>query len=378
MASRMNFNPSALPIATVMNQIKNVNKNGLDLQPPYQRGYVWNEDFKEKLIYSIIKGYPIGNISVRNLEEANEKKAKSEVVDGQQRLTTIFNFINDDLEIKGEFARKIIEEIKDYLDIENDKKALKLIKKLDRKGKPVITYNDLPEDIHTNIQSYPLSMTNISNATSEQITEYFNFLQNQERLRAGEIINSLPETYLEKYLNKIEDRDNLVGILSFEDNRKEFEKIFYSIIGLFDQKINLGVTDKVIQDYVSSKSEDLLDKTLILTNNMIENLNFIVRNVDEGTVRANKRYIKLLLLLCGFNLVNFKMDTKEKLVKLETINNKLSAFNSAKKGIVEETFIGYEKDDIEKYRLIALLTKGSQPFDRVEDRLQILSNYINF
>ena len=91
--SKMNFTPAALPVQTIMNMIKNVSRNGLDLQPLYQRGYVWSEDFKYKLIYSIIKMYPIGSVSIRNLEEPNEKKAKSEVVDGQQRLTTIYNFI---------------------------------------------------------------------------------------------------------------------------------------------------------------------------------------------------------------------------------------------------------------------------------------------
>ena len=86
---RINFNPAPMPLATIMGNIKNVNRGGLDLQPEYQRDFVWNQDFKEKLIYSLIKRYPIGNISIRNLEEVNDKNARSEVVYGQQRLTTI-------------------------------------------------------------------------------------------------------------------------------------------------------------------------------------------------------------------------------------------------------------------------------------------------
>ena len=44
METKIKFNPSSLPIATVMNKIKKLyieGKDGLDLQPSYQRGYVW-------------------------------------------------------------------------------------------------------------------------------------------------------------------------------------------------------------------------------------------------------------------------------------------------------------------------------------------------
>ena len=372
MANRMNFNPAALPIQTLMNNIKNVNKNGLDLRPAYQRGYVWNDDFKEKLIYSIIKSYPIGNVSIRNLESPNSINAKSEVVDGQQRLTTIFNFINDKLEIKGEYARNIIREIKDYLGDESDSKSKKLLKKLERKGNVSIKYSDLPEDVRDNIKAFPLSITYISNASDQQITEYFNFLQNQERLRAGEIINSMPDTILDRYFDDIDNKDKFLNVLSYEDNRMEFDKIFYSIIGLFDGEINFGVTDNVIKDYVSNKKSELTNEALQFTKNMIGVINKISDIDDEKLGKANKRYIKLLLLLAGLKPEYFNIDLKLKLVKLETINNKLSAFNSAKKDMVKNTFYGMSNETIENYRLIALLTKGAHPFSRVVERVDML------
>ena len=114
MSEIMSFSNATIPITTVLNSIKNVSFGGLDLQPPYQRGYIWKDDFKDKLIYSIIKGYPTGNISVRTLQSQNEKGAKSEVVDGQQRLTTIRDFVFDDYTIKGAWSKRIIKVICDY------------------------------------------------------------------------------------------------------------------------------------------------------------------------------------------------------------------------------------------------------------------------
>ena len=92
MNNQMNFSNASVPVASVLNSINTVKFGGLDLQPSYQRGYVWKDDFKDKLIYSIIKSYPTGNISIRVLKDANAKGAKSEVVDGQQRLTTFCLF----------------------------------------------------------------------------------------------------------------------------------------------------------------------------------------------------------------------------------------------------------------------------------------------
>ena len=252
--NKMNFNPSTLPIITLINHIKNQKRNGLDLQPIYQRGYIWNKDFKEKLIYSLTKRYPIGNIIIRNLEEPNEKNAKSEVVDGQQRLTTIYNFMNDNFSVSGDTARKIIEENIDYYEEEQTKKVIaKILDKFRRNKKIELKFSEFPSELKADINAFPLSLTFISNASTEQVSEYFRFVQNQERLKAGEIIDSFPDTYLEKYLKKIKNKNKLLEILCFKDDRKEFEKIFYSIFGILENKIKLGGTDKNIKEYVRKK-----------------------------------------------------------------------------------------------------------------------------
>ena len=56
MALVMAFSYDSRPIQTILNQIRNINKrDGIDLQPNYQRGYIWSSDFKDKLLYSIIE-----------------------------------------------------------------------------------------------------------------------------------------------------------------------------------------------------------------------------------------------------------------------------------------------------------------------------------
>ena len=339
MLEQMNFTNGSMPITTVLNSINTVAFGGLDLQPSYQRGYVWKDDFKDKLIYSIIKAYPTGNISVRVLKTPNAKGAKSEVVDGQQRLTTIRDFVTNQYVIKSEWSKKIIEVIKNYYENANvkDDAVEKLVNKLSNKGNARLKYSDLPDIIQGNINSYNINMTYIADATDQQVREYFRFLQNQERLRAGEIINSMPATNLEHFIENIKHKNLFLDKIGFTDNRSEFEKIFYSIIGLFDLKLSFGTTDKTIQGYAATAAVPTAG--LERTNRMVEQINSILsieHNIIENT---RKRFLKFLLLLAGLGYVDFSISTEAKLKKLKNIDDKLSVFFSAKANVIEDEYI---------------------------------------
>lgn len=378
MALIMAFSYDSRPIQTLINQISNYNKrDGIDLRPNYQRGYIWSSDFKDKLLYSIVKGYPIGNISLRVRANKNSKGAMQEVVDGQQRLTTIFNFVNKEYSIQGEMSRKIIEYIIEYLGDEDDPKLERLKKRLSNKGKISLKYNQLPESIQNNILAYNISITNITNASDEEITEYFRYLQNQERLRAGEIINSVPETSLEKYLDAIEHKDKLLAKLAFSNTRKQFDRVFYSILGLEDGQIGFGVMDKDIMAFVAGCKE-LNDDTIENVNRLITQLNLICADdsIPVNYISCNARAMKFLLLLISMGLVDFSVDTKKRLKSLDSINQKLSAFSSAKADSVNQMFDGYSPAVIEEYRLLALISKGGHTLKRVRNRMEILAYYI--
>lgn len=377
MLEQMNFSNASVPVTSVINSINTVNFGGLDLQPTYQRGYVWKDDFKDKLIYSIIKSYPTGNISVRVLKEPNAKGAKSEVVDGQQRLTTIRDFVNNDYIIKSEWSKKIIEVIKEYYEFAKvkDDKVDKLVKKLNNKGVVRLKFSDLPVIIQGNVNTYNIPMTYIADASDQQVREYFRFLQNQERLRAGEIINSMPATNLEQYLEGIEHKNLFLDIIGFSDNRAEFEKIFYSIVGLFDMKLSFGTTDKTIQGYAAKA--DVLTDGLERTNRMVEQINAILQVEKPILDNTRKRFLKYLLLLSGLGYVDFSTDTEKKLIALKIIDDRLSVFFSAKANVVEEKYVGFSQPVIDEMRLIALLTKGGHSLARVENRMKILAYYVN-
>ena len=71
----------------------------LELSPKYQRNSVWNEKAKSYLIDTILRGLPIPPIFMRQSIDVATKKTHREVIDGQQRLRAITEFVNDKFSI---------------------------------------------------------------------------------------------------------------------------------------------------------------------------------------------------------------------------------------------------------------------------------------
>lgn len=72
----------------------------LTIQPEYQRNYIYASDGGKKemaVIESILKGYPIGLIYFNKINDEN-----LEVLDGQQRITSLGRFVSDKFAIKDE------------------------------------------------------------------------------------------------------------------------------------------------------------------------------------------------------------------------------------------------------------------------------------
>ncbi|MCP9629161.1 DUF262 domain-containing protein [Rhodopseudomonas palustris] len=69
----------------------------IDLDPPYQRRSVWNDEYREFFIDTVLQNYPCPAIFLYE-EISPQGVAKYKVVDGKQRLSTLFSFV------KGEIA----------------------------------------------------------------------------------------------------------------------------------------------------------------------------------------------------------------------------------------------------------------------------------
>ncbi|MDH1406722.1 DUF262 domain-containing protein [Acinetobacter johnsonii] len=85
--------------------IKKLDKNIIKIDPEYQRRHRWDDKTSSKLIESLILNIPIPTVYISQDidvdEETDDNEFRYSVIDGQQRLTAIKNFLKGKFELVG-------------------------------------------------------------------------------------------------------------------------------------------------------------------------------------------------------------------------------------------------------------------------------------
>jgi Protein of unknown function DUF262 len=104
MARQIPSTPSVKKISEIYRRVKD---KSLILQPEFQRKFVWTSEHKTEFIDTILNGLPFPEIYIAQKGVDMEVILTSEViVDGQQRLSTIIEYIDDD-EGSKTFGKKV-------------------------------------------------------------------------------------------------------------------------------------------------------------------------------------------------------------------------------------------------------------------------------
>ncbi len=97
----MPFNPR--PEYTIVDQLYSIKEffdyaDDFITRPPYQRKNVWSKKKKQALLDSLFRRYYIPKIVIREVR-LNENRSVSEVVDGQQRIITVQEFLANKIKL---------------------------------------------------------------------------------------------------------------------------------------------------------------------------------------------------------------------------------------------------------------------------------------
>ncbi|WP_080405251.1 DUF262 domain-containing protein [Burkholderia ubonensis] len=148
-------------VQTVMSRIES---GGLDLQPNFQRGEVWPKSKKQRLIDSVLREWHVPPIHVIE----NPQTRKQEVLDGQQRLVAIRDFVRGELSVDGST---------EPLD--------QRIQALDGKK-----YRSLPEDVQRQFDQFTLRIYRIIDYKPSEPAELFYRLNQPSNLTGAEQRNA--------------------------------------------------------------------------------------------------------------------------------------------------------------------------------------------
>ena len=167
------------------------NRGRLILQPDFQRQFIWNRPTASRLIESAILGIPLPIIYL-----SEEKNGETVVIDGQQRLTSFFSFI------EGTFRES---KEKSY---EFKLSGLKVLTELNGK-----TFKELDEDTQEKITGYSLRTITFDKDSNKELKfEIF------ERLNTGSI--SLNDQELRNCVYRGKYNDLLKEMSSNKDFRE--------------------------------------------------------------------------------------------------------------------------------------------------------------
>ena len=102
MAKQLPSSPSNKKISDLVGMIR---RGELILQPEFQRKLVWNPSHKEAFIDTILSGYPFPEIYIpQSGIDVETLQSQQVVVDGQQRLTTIMQYLDEN---NNDFGKSI-------------------------------------------------------------------------------------------------------------------------------------------------------------------------------------------------------------------------------------------------------------------------------
>ncbi|WP_306017470.1 DUF262 domain-containing protein [Oceanicaulis sp. MMSF_3324] len=170
----MQLSPFEPDIQSLVNRI---DEGDIDLQPDFQRQEIWSRTKKKKLIDTVLRQWSIPPIHLVVTEDN-----RMEVLDGQQRLASLRDFVHNKFTISGKFTPI-------------DQKILNL----DR-----YTYKRLPSDIRRGFNNFTIRCFRITDFTPEEPSELFYRLNQPAILTAGEQRNALYGPAREQLKNLVE------------------------------------------------------------------------------------------------------------------------------------------------------------------------------
>lgn len=235
----------------------------------YQRGTVWSDPQQQLLIDSILRGFDLPKIFLRKLPEGSEKLF--DVVDGVQRLTSIWRFFADQYPLPRSYA---------YPD-------------LDPVGGKC--WSQLPQDARDRLEFAKITITELETEDDDDIRELFQRLQKGEPLNAAERRNAISGQV----------RDFIVETLSshplwpntgLSDKRFAWHEMAAICLALVRANGPTGLKGPDLLALYEDSSFDPQASDAIRTIEYLTRL-YDVASIESGTIRTRWGIVDLLLSL---------------------------------------------------------------------------------
>jgi hypothetical protein len=124
---------STVPFSGLEDNLEHYGRNGLNLNPTFQRGHVWTKEQQSKYLEYIFQGGTSGrDIYFNNPTWGNTYDGETICVDGLQRITAVREFLNNKVKVFGcyykDFTDRLPEDASFTFNIANLKSEKDVVK----------------------------------------------------------------------------------------------------------------------------------------------------------------------------------------------------------------------------------------------------------
>lgn len=240
-----------------------VAEGSLDLQPDFQRGNVWSTVKRQKLIDSVLRGWAIPPLHLLVLKDRSLA-----VLDGQQRLRALTEFLNDSFPI-GEFAPA-------------DDRVREL------KG---LRFSFLPIEVQREILDFKVPSYRLYEYAAAEPYELFFRLNQPTGLTQAEKRNSLvgeARAQIKELVTLAQEAGWSKDTLGFENSRLAYDDIIARTCELVESNdLNMPVSASTIEKRYRSRS-GFTDVTLSIAKRVVTHAAINSPRKANPAIRLNK------------------------------------------------------------------------------------------
>lgn len=305
-------------------------KGRLNIQPEFQREFVWDKVKSSRLIESALLDIPIPIIYL-----SEEKDGKANVIDGQQRLTSFFSFIDGKFPDGGEFK---LSGLKVFTELNNKK------------------FNQLSDEFQEKISTYKVRVITFKKESDSDLQfEIFARLNTGSvPLNDQELRNCVYRGKFNTVIKELaQDKDfrYLLGIANADKRMKDREFVLRFASFHFNTYLNYKAPIKNFLNHTMEKYQNISDRDEQDLRNAFKNTIQIIKSLLDKN--AFKRF--------------YRGDERNKNGKWEPLKFNVSLYDILMYSFArEDKSIVYQNLDSIREALIDLMTTDQDFIDSIE------------
>ncbi len=233
--------------------------------PDYQRDFVWDKKKQSRLIESILIGLPVPYIFIADVEDSEDIKSdgRTEIVDGSQRIRTLYAFLEDRLELDN---LELLEELNGF------------------------KYSDLPKSRQRRFNRSPIRIIELGTCTEatrrdlfERINTGSDILLDMEVRRGSKAADSDLYKNVIKPCSTSETFIKLAPMSETKEKRGEREEFTLRFFAYFEKYEKFDHSVKEFLNQYLKENEDLETKKIdFLLSIFDKTMRFVDKYFDYG------------------------------------------------------------------------------------------------